>query len=322
MAKIFLLIFFVLSLSYSLPRVAQGIPEEELHALIWELRRKGYHLFPRAIMTSTDLRQQILAGPAFTLFAPTDAALFALEMTADDDVYIRTLHCHFAPSSLSYIFLRALPSGSFIPSLLPGRYLRVSPLGGDDWGVLAERPDFLTIDGVDVVLPGIFYSRNVAVHGLDGILSIRPLLDVNQDEDRSTSPSEFVPYSSEIDPDPSPISQDSLRSSAPGFSWSRSGVRVLQPPSSAPSFSSPNKSPGSLPLISAENETMEQNAANDGFYSEYSGMVPEAEIFPDEDLQYGEKPPGIRECETNWNTGLSHSGAYRGPRPSLLFIFT
>ncbi|KAJ4952311.1 hypothetical protein NE237_029143 [Protea cynaroides] len=158
-----LAISFVFLLSVSMD--VGGIPEHELFAMVSALRSKGYHLFGNALMTS-DIHYEILLGSSLTFFAPTDSALFALDMTTTASDYVQTLRIHIVPRRFSVLFLHSLPYGSSLPTLLPHHQIFISEDRTLD-------SNLLTVNGVDVVFPGLFYSRDIAVHGLSSILLLR-----------------------------------------------------------------------------------------------------------------------------------------------------
>ncbi|KAK3009495.1 hypothetical protein RJ639_013860 [Escallonia herrerae] len=118
------------------------------------LRARCYNLFANAITTS-DLQYEILTGASYTFFAPTDSTLFASDMTATASDYVSGLRSHAVPRRLSLADLLGLP-----PTLMPNHAIRVE-----------RRPDIITVDGVVIVVPGMFYGRNVAVHGQGGALT-------------------------------------------------------------------------------------------------------------------------------------------------------
>ncbi|TQD79085.1 hypothetical protein C1H46_035363 [Malus baccata] len=170
------------------PSGVVSLTTREYESMQRVLRGHGYNLVCNAIATS-DLQWLLLTLPAnasFTIFAPTDASLFALDMTLPASSYTDTLRFHVVPLRLSLSNLRSLAAGSVLPTLLPSSALRL----------VSTRP--LSVGGVDVVLPGLFYSRHVAVHGLGGIVSLASL----------------VPYSS---PSPVPMATtgDSNRTDSP-----------------------------------------------------------------------------------------------------------
>ncbi|XP_019708327.1 uncharacterized protein [Elaeis guineensis] len=153
------LLLFLLSL-----QPTNSISDPELDAAISALRSRGYNLFGNAITTS-DLRFDLLRpNSSYTLFAPTDSTLFALDMASSAAAYVRALRHHIALRRLPLPALRALPPGSHLPTLAPRGNIAISRR--------RQSPNayFITADGVDVVLPGIFYGQDVAVHGLAGIL--------------------------------------------------------------------------------------------------------------------------------------------------------
>ncbi|KAL5974537.1 hypothetical protein ACLOJK_031203 [Asimina triloba] len=166
--KILLISLFLILLL--LPNSINGVDEAELQDMISALRSGGYNLFSNAIMMS-DLQEDILSGRSFTVFVPTDSALFSLDLRSSADYYLQTLRCHMVTSRrLSASTLRSLPpSGSFLPTLLPHRTVFLSSRAAD-FSAASQIP---TVDGIDVVSPGIFYGRNIAVHGLGGVLSTR-----------------------------------------------------------------------------------------------------------------------------------------------------
>lgn len=150
---------------------AEAIPSSELEAMEAALRQRGYHLFPNAIMTS-DLRLRLLDGTSFTLFAPTDASLFSLDMASESATdYLNSLLFHFSPIRLTLSSLRSLPSPSSFPSLLdasPHHLIHhVYTAAGSD------HRSFVSVDGIRIVDPSIFDGPSVAVHGLGGILDFR-----------------------------------------------------------------------------------------------------------------------------------------------------
>ncbi|MED6119540.1 hypothetical protein PIB30_012729 [Stylosanthes scabra] len=169
------------------------IPSTEFDSMLESLRERGYDLFCNAIVTS-DLQFDIFAyqnqrgkeeeeeeeeqegntnttrtntNPrnTFTFFAPTDASLFALDMTQTASIYTDTLRFHVVPRRLSVTELRHLPEGYALPTLLSKRRLEITRSPVSSAGI--------SVGGVEIVFPGLFYSRYIAVHGLSGILSLR-----------------------------------------------------------------------------------------------------------------------------------------------------
>ncbi|CAL5358398.1 unnamed protein product [Camellia sinensis] len=160
--KIITLCFFTILPIFFLLSTVIAVPDQELESMLAVLRTRGYNLFCNALTTS-DLYFDLLAGTSFTVFVPTDSSLFALDMTSSASVYIIALRYHIVPLRLSLADLRNLTSGSILPTLLPIHDIQVQ-----------RRPESenFTANGVDVV-PGLFFGRNIAVHGLGGILSFR-----------------------------------------------------------------------------------------------------------------------------------------------------
>ncbi|XP_021802070.1 fasciclin-like arabinogalactan protein 19 [Prunus avium] len=160
------ILLLVLIALIMLPDGVVSLTPREYDSMQRVLRGHGYNLMCNAMATS-DLQWLLLTLPAnssFTIFAPTDASLFALDMIQTASSYTDTLRLHVVPLRLSLSNLRSLAAGSFLPTLLPSSALRL----------VSARP--LSVSGVDVVLPGLFYSHHLAVHGLGGILSLASLV--------------------------------------------------------------------------------------------------------------------------------------------------
>ncbi|XP_027338076.1 uncharacterized protein LOC113852014 [Abrus precatorius] len=182
----------------------------ELDSMLDNLRVRGYDLFCNAIMTS-DLQIELLSDQSqreanintshsFTFFAPTDASLFALDMTQTASSYTDTLRHHVVPRRLSLAQLRLLPEGYMLPTLLSQRHLQLTR---------SSPSAAITIAGVDVAFPGLYYGRDIAVHGLAGILSLRSNISPPPTQVvppiRSADPQFFSPRSSPDSPENQPV---------------------------------------------------------------------------------------------------------------------
>ncbi|KAD3067330.1 hypothetical protein R6Q59_018597 [Mikania micrantha] len=145
--------------------IITGVREGELTVMLGVLRARGYHLFANAIATS-DVHYDLKANGNFTLLAPINSALFALDMTMPATNYVTTLRYHVIPRRMSMIDLLSLPPASnSVPTLVTGRDV-----------VVEQRRSvrsLITVGGVDIVVPGMFYGREITVHGLGGILEYR-----------------------------------------------------------------------------------------------------------------------------------------------------
>ncbi|KAI3675894.1 hypothetical protein L1987_85490 [Smallanthus sonchifolius] len=145
--------------------IVSAVREGELTVMFGVLRARGYHLFANAISTS-DVHYDLKSDGNFTLLAPINSALFALDMTMPATNYVTTLRYHVLPRRMSMIDLLSLPPPSnFVPTLVPGRDILVEQR--------RSVRSLITVGGVDIVVPGMFYGRNMAVHGLGGILEYR-----------------------------------------------------------------------------------------------------------------------------------------------------
>ncbi|CAH9082064.1 unnamed protein product [Cuscuta europaea] len=145
-----------------------AVQRGEMDSMLTALRSNGYGLFSNAIVTS-DLSYDLVDGgdAAFTVFAPTDSSLFALDMVNSASDYTATLRCHVVPQRLSILGLSRLRPGSSLRTLAADHDLRVESRQSLPSG------NIISVNGVDVVMPGMFYARNIAVHGLRGILNCR-----------------------------------------------------------------------------------------------------------------------------------------------------
>lgn len=147
-----------------------AVEDDELESMLNVLRARGYNLFSNAIATS-DLIYDVLTGKSFTFFAPTDSSIFTLDMTNTASDYISTLRCHVIPFRVPFSDLRRLiNSGSSLPTLAPNHLATVRVETGTSSSTTSSD-DAITVDGVGVLFPDLFYSRNLAVHGLRGILN-------------------------------------------------------------------------------------------------------------------------------------------------------
>ncbi|KAM0063956.1 putative FAS1 domain-containing protein [Helianthus debilis subsp. tardiflorus] len=145
--------------------IVTAVRESELTVMFGVLRARGYHLFANAITTS-DVHYDLRSDGNFTLLAPINSALFALDMTMPATNYVTTLRYHVIPRRMSMIDLLSLPpSSNTIPTLVPGRDIRVEQR--------RSARSLITVGGVDIVVSGMFYGTHLAVHGLGGILEYR-----------------------------------------------------------------------------------------------------------------------------------------------------
>lgn len=158
----------MISLLLTKTSFVSSIPTQELDAMLSVVRAQGYNLFSNAITTSDLYLDLLTAAPnaSFTLFAPTDSSLFAIAMTQSASAYTATLRYHCLPRRFSLFDLNRLPSQVPIQTLLPSQYVSLTRR------LRGSSSDAIFVNGVNIVLPGLYYSRHVAVHGLEGILSL------------------------------------------------------------------------------------------------------------------------------------------------------
>lgn len=80
--------------------------------------------------------------------------------------YVTTLRYHVVPRRMSIADLLSLPPASnSVPTLNSGQDVVVEQR--------RSLRSLITVGGVDVVVPGMFYGRDIVVHGLEGILEYR-----------------------------------------------------------------------------------------------------------------------------------------------------
>ncbi|KAE9464186.1 hypothetical protein C3L33_03906, partial [Rhododendron williamsianum] len=130
--------------------------EQELESMLTALRTRGYTVFAKAIF-ATNLFPDILVGTSFTFFAPTNSSLHALDMAATAEDYVATLRCHIVPAAS-----QSSISDLFLPPL------RITTLDPNHDVIQVQRQpvsDVIFVDGVDLVVPGLFYGGEVVVHG-------------------------------------------------------------------------------------------------------------------------------------------------------------
>ncbi|XP_010459037.1 PREDICTED: fasciclin-like arabinogalactan protein 19 [Camelina sativa] len=177
-----------------LPHPSAGVPLEELERAIAVLRVRGRALFANAIITS-DLLFDLLSDESLTLFAPTDSMLFALDMTHSLPFYVSTLRLHSVPLRLPLSELRSLPNASSLPTLLPShRLLLTKP---------SSSNDSIFLDGVQLLLPGLFVGQHIAVHGLATLLPLTPPSSPNRLVEDSAAASPWI-LGSRFSPAPEP----------------------------------------------------------------------------------------------------------------------
>ncbi|KAK1264106.1 Fasciclin-like arabinogalactan protein 19 [Acorus gramineus] len=227
MAKILPLLILSLTLSNSLTLLT-SISHTDFDQMLSALRSNGYNLICNAISAS-DIRPRLLSsnssafgGGSFTLFAPTDSSLFALDMaSASASDYVRSLRLHVALRRLSSDDLRSVSAASSVPTLLHGHHISLSRQEGDPGEVS------VAVDGVKIVRLGILEGPGVAVHGLEGILSPRRVSDPPTP---TLAPEPYAPAGDDV-----PIGSDSpMLPALRGMAESGGGAPEAESPVSRP----------------------------------------------------------------------------------------
>ncbi|KAI3461970.1 hypothetical protein Pfo_018633 [Paulownia fortunei] len=185
-----ILLLFLLLISSAAYGVSSTTTFQEFEIMTEALRNHGYTLFTNAITTS-DLQYQLLntidaaaeaAEPTspFTLFAPVDELLFALDMASDAAVYVNTLRYHVIPNHRhTFADLQNL-SSPFLDTLLPHYSVLIGKT--QDGDVLFDNASVgVMVDAVRLSDPDLYLGSRIAVHGIDGILLTG--LNMNQDFD-------------------------------------------------------------------------------------------------------------------------------------------
>ncbi|XP_057806915.1 fasciclin-like arabinogalactan protein 19 [Salvia miltiorrhiza] len=184
---------------------------QEFEDMLQSLRNYGYSLFTNGIATS-DLKYELLAAaaPNFTLFAPRDELLYALDMATDAAIYVSTLRYHVIPNRHTFADLKNL-SAPFLDTLLPDYAVLIGKVREVDEST--DRASIgLIVDGVRIVYPDLFLGSRIAVHGIDGILLTG--LNMSRDHDDasplgSPAPAPFHP------PTPAPALDRNLPAAPP-----------------------------------------------------------------------------------------------------------
>ncbi|CAN1141791.1 Fasciclin-like arabinogalactan protein 19 [Linum perenne] len=204
-----------------IPTPATSIPTDSLDYILYFLRSRGHSLFANAIATS-DLLFDVLALPTATILPPSDPALFAMDMTEFPSFYLAVLRLHVIPFRID---LRYLQNNASLHTLVSSRRLHST-----------RSPDGLRLDGVEVLVPALYDTVNVAVFALNGMLPSR----VPRHRNRSVIPRARVPSTITNSP-PVPISSGT-NFSAPELTGNSSAA--LSPPEDLiappPAFSAPD----------------------------------------------------------------------------------
>lgn len=150
--------------------VITAVPDREYYSMLTALRFRGYHLFANAIST-TDLHSDIINGNNFSFFAPIDSALYALDMNISAADYTTALRFHGVLNHrLSLQDLQMLRYGSIpFDTLVPGYQIHILNL------IRFQLP--ITVEGVNIALPGLYYGTHIVVHGLESIIDFRSMID-------------------------------------------------------------------------------------------------------------------------------------------------
>ncbi|KAL8234575.1 hypothetical protein R6Q59_020675 [Mikania micrantha] len=143
--------------------------EREYNSLLSALRYRGYHVFANAIST-TDLHYDIINGGNFTFFAPINSVLYTLDTSMSAGDYSMTMRFHVVPRRLSLSDLRELPYGlTSFPTLLHDHEIHiVNPL---------SLPLPVTVEGVEIAIPDLYYDAHIVVHGLESVIGFRSVND-------------------------------------------------------------------------------------------------------------------------------------------------
>ncbi|KAK6922885.1 FAS1 domain [Dillenia turbinata] len=236
-----------------------GITDQELENAIAALRSQNYGLFGNAISTS-DLRYELLDGNNFTLFSPINSAVFSLDMLSDASNYVQTLRYHIAPRHFTVSDLRNLSLYSYVESLVPNYSLLIQ-----NRNIGVGSTSEIRVGGIMVSVPDLYLGSGIAVHGLDGILTVR-----------FRSPKKLSCGPAFLAPNPWPIEFFPPRSSPRPRSFHPSSI----PPASSPE----DESPQSLPPESFPPENLPKEPAAPPEISKNSGS--REPKTPDEDCYH------------------------------------
>lgn len=186
------LLLFLLLITTANGGVSFSTTIRELETMLEALRNHGYTLFTNAITTS-DIQYQLLSATTtspFTLFAPKDSPLRALDMASDAPAYVSTLQYHVIPDYRhTFTDLQNL-SSPFLDTLLPHYSVLIGKIQDGEVS-FGNATVGVMVDGVLLSDPDLFLGSRIAVHGIDGILVIG--LNMYQDLDGNDKESELFP---------------------------------------------------------------------------------------------------------------------------------
>lgn len=219
-----LFILLVALIKYSSAAARSNSPRNpHLLAAIEEMKQANYFSFVMLI----NMSPPILLGGNLTFFMPDDRMLSRIVLPTNNvsDFVLR----HSIPKPLLFDYLEHIPTGSLIPTSVPGYMVRINNKG---------RGSFY-LDNVRITKPNVCVAgSSIRCHGIDGVLM--SVTNVTE------SPSPSCPRNATPDtamptpppPPPPPVSD------------------VIQPPSSASPASAPAASPFNPPEKSASSRRL------------------------------------------------------------------
>ncbi|KAJ4840988.1 hypothetical protein Tsubulata_026511 [Turnera subulata] len=159
-----LLLLIIFLLFSAAPKTATAISTSSVDILLTLLRHRGHTLLANAISTS-DLLFDILRLPSLTILAPPNPSLYAPYLTQTRPVYLSNLRLHVVPYLLSLSLPASpTPQPTLIRTLLPSRNLH-----------LTVNSSSLLVNGVEIILPPLYYSTSLAVYRLRRSMSFADL---------------------------------------------------------------------------------------------------------------------------------------------------
>nr|GEW14901.1 fasciclin-like arabinogalactan protein 19 [Tanacetum cinerariifolium] len=122
------------------------------------LQSRGYHCFS---LTTSNVHYDHKGNGSFTLFALINSPLFPLDVTMAASNYVSALRYHVVPKWMTIADLLSLSTlANMVTMLVSGQDIVVEQR--------RSRRSLIMVGGVDIVVPGMFYRRDIAVHSLEG----------------------------------------------------------------------------------------------------------------------------------------------------------
>ncbi|KAJ7946404.1 FAS1 domain [Quillaja saponaria] len=148
------ILFFLFRVTESQSTV-HAFNRTDLHAAIVDMRSKAYYGFAILLQMMNETSQ---ANWDLTFFMPNDRDLSKLSLSADhiEDFLLR----HSIPMPLNFNDLAHFPTGTFVPSGIPNRMIRIYNRGRG----------YFFVNNAQVTAPNICLNSLIKCHGIDAVI--------------------------------------------------------------------------------------------------------------------------------------------------------